>query len=264
MYGLYVRDKWISIALVLGAPVAGVSAVLKLNKISQQLALQRRQYIAPQAREALAQDGRPPILWLRSFRSDGSEAVCIIDQDVPSTFEQMVTTPLSKYGPVVAIGRPGEALPPIGALREYVGADWQSRVRELLLHAAAVVAILDDTPGLLWELKQVVDLGLQQRLILLVPVAEAEELERKWRAFHETAGRPGPSALLQTPRAQARALLAVVFSAALLPERIIAGAHLAEYYCDAVELGVWYLRHAHESVIAASARDSETRGGRSL
>ncbi len=229
-------------ALVLGAPAAGVGAVLKLNKISRTLALRRQQYIAPQASEALAQDGRRPILWLRSFASDDREAACIIDQDVPLTFEQMVTESLSKYGPVVAIGRPGEELPPLGALREYVGDDWQIRVRELLSSAAVVVAILDDTPGLLWELKQIVDLGLHQRLILIIPAGQPEELERKWRAFHEAIGRPCRSALYQARNTNPRSPLAVVFNADVLPERIIAGERLAEYYRDAVELGAWYHR----------------------
>lgn len=241
VYGLYVEDKWISMGLVLGAPAVGISVVLKLIKISRALALERLKYIAPQAGEALAQDGRRPILWLRSFGSDGSEAACIIDQDVPLTFEQMITEPLSKYGPVVAIGRPGEELPPLGALREYVGDDWQIRVRELLLSAAAVVAILDDTPGLLWELKQIVDLDLHQRLILIIPAGEPEELERKWRAFHEAIGRPCRSALYQPGNTTPRSPLAVVFNADVFPERIIAGERLVEYYRDAVKLGAWYL-----------------------
>lgn len=134
-------------------------------------------------------------------------------------------------------------------------------VRELPLSAAVVVAILDDAPGLLWELEQVVDLRLHRRLILLIPAGEPEDLERKWRAFHQAIGRPCPPGLFQTTSAPERNLLAVVFNADLLPERIIAGERLAEYYRDAVELGAWYLRRGAERVAAfpaGSVRNLET------
>jgi hypothetical protein len=164
--GLYVENKWASIGLVLGGPSAGVSAMWKLVYISRRLGRERLKYFAAPAGEALAQDHRRPVVWLRSFHIDERDAENIIDREVPLTFEEVATGSLSRYGPVVAIGRPGEPLPPLGALREYVGDDWQSRVRELLCLAAIIVIVFDDTPGLLWELKTVMDAKLYERLIL--------------------------------------------------------------------------------------------------
>ena len=49
------------------------------------------------------------------------------------TLEEFVVGRLMTLGPVVAIGKPGEALSPLGAAREYVhGPGWQDRVRDLL------------------------------------------------------------------------------------------------------------------------------------
>jgi hypothetical protein len=39
------------------------------------------------------------------------------------TLEDVVEIALRQFGPVVAIGRPGESLPPTGAAREYVRND---------------------------------------------------------------------------------------------------------------------------------------------
>lgn len=239
--GLYVENKWASIGLVLGGPSAGVSAMWKLVYLSRRLGRERLKYLAAPAREALAQDLRRPVVWLRSFQIDERDTENIIDRDVPLTFEEVATGPLSRYGPVVAIGRPGEPLPPLGALREYVGDNWQSRVRELLSLAAIIVIVVDDTPGLLWELKTVVDSKLHERLILLMPPDEAAPPDGKRTALAEALGKEISFAASQNSDASKDKLLAVVFRSDLVPERIIAAEHWAEYYHDAVELGAWFV-----------------------
>jgi hypothetical protein len=214
------------------------------------LGRERLKYFAAPAREALAQDPRRPVVWLRSFQIDERDAENIIAREVPLTFEEVATGALSRYGPVVAIGRPSEELPPLGALREYVGDDWQSRVRELLSLAAIIVIVFDDTPGLLWELRTVMDLGLHQRLIVLIPpnrVAMSEALAEALREEFSFAAS-------QNSGASKDKLLAVVFYSDLVPERIIAGEHWAEYYHDAVELGAWFVTTSAQR--AAPARTS--------
>ena len=62
---------------------------------------------------------------------------------------------LAHVGPVVAIGKPGEPLPELGAARLYVADDqWQAKVIELMGKAALVVIRLGASPGLLWEIEQ--------------------------------------------------------------------------------------------------------------
>jgi len=257
VWGLYVENKWISIGLVIGAPGIGVGAIARLQTLSQKLKRERLRYAAPQATEALAQDPRSPIVILRSFRSDGAEAEFIIDREVPRSFEEVVTKPLYLYGPVVAIGRPGEELPRLGAFREYVETDWQSRVRAWLDTAAIVVAILDDTPGLLWEISQVFDLKLHSRLLLLVPEGSTEELNVKWQAFCACIAQIDPLRG-QTARAlPLQGLLAVVLDADLSAEPIVANERFAQYYQDAVALGAWYISSPaknRKSTIAAPTR----------
>jgi hypothetical protein len=250
--GLYVENKWASIGLVIGGPAAGISAMWKLVYFSRRLGRERLKYFAAPAREALAQDFRRPVVWLRSFQIDERDAESIIDREVPLTFEEVATGALSRYGPVVAIGRPGEPLPPLGALREYVGEDWQSRVRELLCLAAIIVIVFDDTPGLLWELKTVMDAKLYERLILLMPPDKLAPPDGKRTALAEALGEN--FAALENFRDSKNKLLAVVFHPDRAPERIVAGEHWAEYYHDAVELGAWFVTTAAQR--AASARTS--------
>lgn len=166
------------------------------------------------------------------------------------SFEEVVAKPLYRYGPVVTIGRPEEVLPPLGALREYVGADWQNRVRQWLDTAAVVVAILDDTPGLTWELTQVFELKLHTRLLLLMPGDSAAELDGKWRAFCACIEQFDP--LCEARCLPLQDLLAVVFDHDLSAKPIVGKKRLAQYYEDAVALGAWYIHCAGERSIKAA------------
>ena len=95
---------------------------------------------AASLQEAQARDRRQPILLLRSFQDD----LTPISRRLPFTtaqpsdlyagawtLEEAVEKTLRGYGPVIAIGRPGEKLPPAGAAREYVPNEaWQDRVKD--------------------------------------------------------------------------------------------------------------------------------------
>ena len=239
--GLYVENKWLSMGLVIGAPAVGISAIIKLVKTSRMLERKHLQYIAPQVQEVMDQETRAPIVLIRSFDSDGREAEFIVEQQVPMTFEEVVSKGLFKYGPVIAIGKPDEPLPPLGAIREYVGPDWQSRVREMLLSAKIILAVVDDTPGLLWEIAQIVELGLLERMILVVPQGDSAELAQKWRVLWGVMA-AGRSELDEVgdPVGIGQALT-LVFTRDLQARAIVGSHRLAEYYRDAVELGVWFI-----------------------
>ena len=93
-----------------------------------------KKHLAPSAATARSRDNRPPILLLRSFRDDETRVLLSGWSASPwgtnTTLEELVVDCLAGHGPVVAIGRPGEALPPLGAAREYVDhGSWQQRVR---------------------------------------------------------------------------------------------------------------------------------------
>lgn len=142
---------------------------------------------APTAAEAMAADPRPPVLYLRSFADDGTQ---LLDAELGPiarrwvtllalpTAEEQSTAALDAVGPVVAIGKPGEPLPELGAARLYVGDDrWQAEVLALLDRAALVVLRIGSSPGLLWEIEQSLARLPRRRLVLSVlgeaPVSDA-------------------------------------------------------------------------------------------
>jgi hypothetical protein len=70
----------------------------------------------------------------------------------------------------VAIGRPGETLPPLGAAREYVDhGSWKQRIRELVTEAQLIVVLAGATEGLLWELRLIAEMGRLDRVLMVLP-----------------------------------------------------------------------------------------------
>ncbi|HEX6986302.1 MAG TPA: hypothetical protein VF170_13050, partial [Planctomycetaceae bacterium] len=128
---------------------------------------------------ALRRDPRPPILFLRSFRDDGSfarpnpllAAALTIHPlgrlNRRQTHEEKLAAALRHLGPVVAVGRPGEQLPELGAHRMYLDdGRWQSKVTELMDRARLVVLRVGGSAGVQWELREAVRLLSPDRLIL--------------------------------------------------------------------------------------------------
>lgn len=114
-----------------------------------------------------ARSRHPPILYLRSFPFDERASVTgkwmgriernfgfgLIQDD---SAEMKVVRALRRFGPVLAIGRPGELREPPGALRFYVRDDlWQSKIEEIAPACQLVVLATGDSAGLRWELEHV-------------------------------------------------------------------------------------------------------------
>lgn len=148
---------------------------------------------AGQARSA---DPRSPVLILRSFSDD----IAPVHRDIDPgsryqlswlypklwTLEEAIETVLAEWGPVVAIGRPGEALPPAGAAREYLPSDaWQERVCELIREVRFVVVILGSTQGLEYEYRLLAEAGALPRLLVVFP--PASDFVCRWERFSEAA-----------------------------------------------------------------------------
>jgi hypothetical protein len=152
--------------------------------------------------EMQEKDRRPPILLLRSFQDDLTPIARKLpfSSYQPSdhyrgawTFEEAVENTFRQYGPVIAIGRPGEKIPPAGAAREYVPNEkWQDRVKEFLSEAKLVVVIAGKTAGLDWEYQQLARLNVWSRLVLMFPPVKEDELLVRWSHFQQaTAGQAG-------------------------------------------------------------------------
>lgn len=132
-------------------------------------------HLAPLAEEVLANDKRPPVIYLRSFANEKHVS------DVEQSFSKMFET----VGPFVAIGAPGERLPPLGAARLYLEDDnWQAKVAEFLQRAKLVLIYGGETPGLGWEVGKVRELLHPSRAVVMVPNDKSG-----YEKFRETAQR---------------------------------------------------------------------------
>lgn len=130
-------------------------------------------HLQPLAEEVMASDTRPPILYLRSF----------INESHVHAEEAGFADLFAPVGPLVAIGQPGERLPPLGAARLYLEDDnWQGKVLELLSQAKLVLIYGGETPGLGWELQQVRDRLHPSRVTIMIPNDETA-----WEKFRNTA-----------------------------------------------------------------------------
>jgi hypothetical protein len=119
-----------------------------------------RQAFAKSADRLLLEDQRSPVLYLRSFE----------DEDRLSVEEEELARVLRHVGPFVAVGRPGEALPALGAARMYLTDDeWQGEVERLMHQASLVILLAGRTPGLGWELRKCRELLNPLRLVILIP-----------------------------------------------------------------------------------------------
>ena len=138
----------------------------------------------------LSEDRRPPILYLRTFDDDNriklkkyrKNLASYVDRTI--LFEEFVVGFFSRFGPVIAIGRPGEFLPPVGAAREYVGDDqWQERVKELIRQSRAILIVPGRTAGIRWELRTLAETGELGKVIIVFPPATHRRLQDRWSCF---------------------------------------------------------------------------------
>lgn len=151
-------------------------------------------FFAKTADEVLAADSRAPILFLRSDADDNTLftgnllvryvlpllAADLRDFQHP-TLENYLERTSRKFGPVVALGRPRDYLPPIGAARRYVeDAVWQVEITRLMDAAGAVLLVAGHTPGLLWEVQQLAQRSLLAKLIIVFPPLPPTELNSRW------------------------------------------------------------------------------------
>jgi hypothetical protein len=175
-----------------------------------------KQKQGPTVEEALANDPRRPVLYLRPFQSDSLRysdvdsrlrgSVFSIFGGLSSLFlfaigftrrktgEELMVDMMRNMGPVIAIGRPGEKIPPVGAARVYVGdADWKEVVRTYLRRCQFVLMFAGTTPGFAWELGEICRSTPFRPTLILLPFAlsrhKKEQVDRFAEIFVEASGR---------------------------------------------------------------------------
>ena len=142
-----------------------------------------RRLQVPPGEPLLMDPTAPLVLYLRSFSADsnlapGTEA----ETALLPTAEEALARHLERVGTVVAIGRPGEALPPIGVPRVYRSdAEWQAAVLGLMQRARLTVLAYGSSPGLVWEISAALAHVAPGRFLLWFPTREL------WHAFRDFA-----------------------------------------------------------------------------
>lgn len=148
---------------------------------------------------------RESILLLRSFDDDALTlrstvlAGSIGTPTLPTArirFEEYLVWILKLFGSVVAIGRPGESLPELGAVRTYWSDDqWQDAVRQTAMRSRGIVMIAGSGEGLRWEMERLRAWGLLSKtLIVLPPDPDAQSSLRRFdRAIEQIS--PGGTAV---------------------------------------------------------------------
>jgi hypothetical protein len=141
---------------------------------SKTLVLLSRALRAKSASALLQRDRRRPIVYLRSFISDPRFSEY---RSSVSNLEASLLEMSCQIGPAVAIGRPGEPLQTLGLPRLYVAdKDWRLAVAELLQRAVAIILVLGDTEGIDWELGQIVQASLPERLLLVLMSGRTDDV----------------------------------------------------------------------------------------
>lgn len=141
---------------------------------------------ARSAAQVLRNDWRAPVLYLRGFGDDQDAAAV---DELPGALsagvlsihsrEEHLINALGAFGPVVAVGRPGERLPHLGAARFYLpGDDWQTGVLKLMELSQLIVLRLGDGDGVWWEVDQARATQPPGKLVLLVPGDRPDLAER--------------------------------------------------------------------------------------
>lgn len=140
--------------------VIEVVAVLKVGEWSLRLV----RAIPRNTERILANSIRRPVLYLRSFDIDdevGASWKVQLVRFVPVTVfsvrsETSLVRQLKRVGPVVALGRPDEKIPRLGALRYYASDDeWQDVIHRLMETAQLIVFKPGKSLSLFWEFGEV-------------------------------------------------------------------------------------------------------------
>ena len=168
--------SWSGMAVFLAGMVAAGAGALVLQR--------GKKILQPTASELQAHDTRRPIVLLRSFADDDLVVVTgRSKEDGVSTadFEESIEEQLAPFGPFVAVGKPGEALPTLGAARNYYSDDqWQEAVAKWMDEALLLVVIPGMTGGLGWELDTIRKFQHLDKLLVLMPPRISASRPQGW------------------------------------------------------------------------------------
>ena len=155
--------------------VLPLSCLNLFSPLRKFLRLRKRYHLDSQNK--LFEDTREPILYLRSFYQDRinsdlevggfvNEFVRPGSNSSPKSPEERLVSAFSRVGPVVAIGKPKEQLPELGAIRFYFDdSRWQEKVEALMTVSQIVVIQAGHSQGAEWEMQTAMRCLPPERLV---------------------------------------------------------------------------------------------------
>ncbi|MBM3163129.1 MAG: hypothetical protein FJZ79_07400 [Chlorobi bacterium] len=152
---------------------------------------------AGSAEQLLQGDKRDPVVFIRSFGDEersyrvqslaGLVRRALVEPGLFNRYFQAGASfwgPMQQFqfnrlfreiGPFIAIGKPGEKIPGMGAARMYVSDDrWQSVVGGFFRKARLVVVQPGTTPGLQWEIQEIKQAVSPEKILFILPEKEAD------------------------------------------------------------------------------------------
>jgi hypothetical protein len=142
-------------------------------------------YFQRPAIEVLA-SGHSPVVLLRSFGDDGiaGDGGSFLSNGGLFSLEQFIGTGVQPFGPFIAIGRPSESVPLLGAARTYLRDDtWQAHALHMMETSRLIIMIAGTTEGLRWELDRIVEGEWYRKLIIIMPQVPNEERTRRMQSL---------------------------------------------------------------------------------
>jgi hypothetical protein len=135
------------------------------------------------AAKALAReidDSTPTVLYLRPFKTDvkmGKFIFMNFYYGGVRTKEEQLAEVLQSFGPLLAIGHPGETLPLPGAAKIYAADDWKKVVMSKMKTSRLVVILAGTGEGLLWELREAFEIVDPRKLLIMIPTMSKKAYE---------------------------------------------------------------------------------------
>lgn len=161
-----------------------------------------RRLLSVSAKEILEDADAALVLYLRPFQHDdnyfgaapqrgGLDFLFPPNEHIGARPEERLVIVARGTGPMIALGRPGERLPQIGAARIYIehtDADqrWKAVIVDLCQRSKLVILQFGTaTPGLLWEIQNVPKLVKPECLVIYLPSSNAHNEEVRQHQFGE-------------------------------------------------------------------------------
>ena len=150
-----------------------------------------KKHVVKQGTSVLQDDGRSPVVYLRSFKDEEQESSPLHRfRNAGLSNKTMLADTVGnngvqeqdalgyvfrKIGPYIALGRPSEELPELGSSKLYVSDhEWQDTIRGFLSRSRLVVFRAGITDSLKWELFEIVRTVSPRKTLMILPVRELD------------------------------------------------------------------------------------------